>query len=629
MIAYVNKLLYLCRMFIREIKKKNTSQGKVFYQYQLAQTSRIDGKVKQSQILYIGSDVELRDKKVRQEVLEQLQSKIFEQALLSVNYSIVSERLAEKYYQKYLIKYKTNPTDNKIITPTYDKDTDFQLVDFKNINIENNKTFGSENLCKQIAEKLDFDTCFRNIGFSDKENKLAQISIISRAIFASSEFKTVQYLRDNSSLKSLFNMADINISHQSLYKISDKLCANKTTIDKFLYSKILDIFNLKDSLVIYDLSNTHFEGRKENSNIAQFGRNKQKRNDCKQVVFTGVINSAGFIRHSRVYKGNTPDTATLKEMINDLERHNDNTKNKTIVMDAGFATEENLEFLNERDYKYVCVSRQRLKDDKINSIKSKHTVEDRLGNNIELAIFEQEKYNDTWMYVKSDQKRIKEESMTIKLCDRFEQELQSIANALDKKGGTKKIEKVWERIGRCNHKHKIVSGRYIIEVKEEKGKASQMSWEKKLPKKKSDNKHGVYFIRTNIDNQTEQMLWETYNTVRDVEASFKCLKSDLHIRPIHHQKDYRIEGHIYQTILAYQLVNSIRHMLKIKQINHSWTSITRIMNTQTLQDVVVPMKTKTLKITSSSKPIEEVIEIYNATKTKSGIERKQKYVVYH
>ncbi len=125
------------------------------------------------------------------------------------------------------------------------------------------------------------------------------------------------------------------------------------------------------------------------------------------------------------------------------------------------------------------------------------------------------------------------------------------------------------------------------------------------------------------------MLWETYNIVRAVESSFKCLKSDLHIRPVHHQKDERVEAHIYQTILAYQLVNSIRYMLKDKQINHSWTNILRIMNTQSLQDVVVPMKTKTLKITSSSKPIEKVIEIYKATNTKSAIKRKQKYVVYH
>ncbi len=616
-------------MFIRQVKKKNTKQGKIFYQYQLVQASRINGAVKQSQVLYLGSEPELFDKQTRLEVLEQLQSRIFKQKLLHNNYSNTSQKLTELYYQKYLIKYGDYAPDNKIVIPVLDSNVDFQPVDIKNLNIENNKTFGSENLCKQIAEKLDLASCFKKLGFDDMENKLAQISIISRAIFSSSEYRTAQYLRDNSSLKSLFNISDVEISHQNLYKISDKLYENKTETDKYLYNKILDVFNIDDSIVIYDLSNTHFEGRKENSKIAKYGRNKQKRNDCKQVVFTGIINSSGFIRHSRIYEGNKADIATIEDMITDLEAHNNNTKGKIIVMDAGFASEENLKFLDDNGYKYICVSRQRLNDDVINKIESKHIVQDRLGNNIELAVFDHPKFNDTWMYVKSHQKRIKEESMTIKLCDRFEQELQAMANGLHKKGTTKKIEKVWERIGRCKERNRNVSGRYNIDVMEQNGKASEIKWTKKQAKAKSDNKHGVYFIRTNIETPTEKMLWNTYNIVREVEASFRCLKSDLHIRPVHHQKDDRIESHIYLTTLAYQLVNSIRHMLKDKDINHSWTNIVRIMNTQSLQDVVLPMKTKTLKITTSSKPIQPALEIYKATDTKSMIIRKQKYVVYH
>jgi hypothetical protein len=616
-------------MFIRQVKKKNTKQGKIFYQYQLVQASRIDGAVKQSQVLYLGSEPELHDKQTRLEVLEQLQSKIFKQKLLHNNYPKTSQKLTELYYQKYLIKYGDDTPDNKIVIPVSDSNVDFQPVDIKNLNIENNKTFGCENLCKQIAEKLDLASCFKKLGFDSMENKLAQTSIISRAIFSSSEYRTAQYLRDSSSLKDLFKISDVEISHQNLYKMSDKLYENKTEIDKYLYGKILDVFNIDDSIVIYDLSNTHFEGRKENSKIARYGRNKQKRNDCKQVVFTGIINSSGFIRHSRIYEGNKADIATIEDMITDLEAHNSNTKGKIIVMDAGFASEENLKFLDDNGYKYICVSRQRLNDDVINKIESKHVVEDRLGNNIELAVFDHSKFNDTWMYVKSHQKRIKEESMAIKLCDRFEQELQAMADGLHKKGTTKKIEKVWERIGRCKERNRNISGRYIIDVMGQNGKASEIKWTKKQAVAKTDNKHGVYFIRTNIENPTEQMLWDTYNIVREVEASFRCLKSDLHIRPVHHQKDDRIESHIYLTTLAYQLVNSIRHMLKDKGINHSWTNIIRVMNTQSLQEIVLPMKTKTLRITSSSKPIQSALEIYKATDTKSMIKRKQKYVVYH
>ena len=84
-------------------------------------------------------------------------------------------------------------------------------------------------------------------------------------------------------------------------EVADKLYEHKDLIDQFLYKRIVDLFDIKDSLVIYDLSNTYFEGRKASSKIAKYGKSKEKRNDCKQVVFTGVINTQGFIRYSKIY----------------------------------------------------------------------------------------------------------------------------------------------------------------------------------------------------------------------------------------------------------------------------------------------------------------------------------------
>ena len=74
-------------------------------------------------------------------------------------------------------------------------------------------------------------------------------------------------------------------------------------------------------------------------------------------------------------------------------------------------------------------------------------------------------------------------------------------------------------------------------------------------------------------------MWNVYNTVREVESTFRCLKTDLQLRPVHHQKDGRIESHLYLAILAYQLVNTIRFMLKEKGITSDWRNIVRIMNT--------------------------------------------------
>ena len=120
-----------------------------------------------------------------------------------------------------------------------------------------------------------------------------------------------------------------------------------------------------------------------------------------------------------------------------------------------------------------------------------------------------------------------------------------------------------------------------------------------------------------------------YNTVREVEATFRVLKTDLQLRPVHHQKDERVESHLYLAILAYQLVNTIRYMLKENGITSDWRNIVRIMNTQSIQSIIFNNETKKFCVRKPSKPIKEALDIYQATNTKSMVPDKKKYVVYH
>jgi len=248
---------------------------------------------------------------------------------------------------------------------------------------------------------------------------------------------------------------------------------------------------------------------------------------------------------------------------------------------------------------------------------------------VELKIITPKGYSDTWMYVQSDAKSKKEESMNDKLTQRFEEDIVVIKDALSKKGGTKLINKVWERIGRVKQKHNRVSSRYDIYVTQKGGKATDLRFVKKKTKVNEDKQKGVYFIRTNYENLNEKELWNIYNTIREVEATFRTLKSDLNIRPVHHQKDDRIESHIYLTLLAFQLVNTIRHMLKEKGINHDWNNILRIMNTHTIQTIILPTDKKVIHLRKPAKPMKEVQQIYEATNSKKSQMAVKKYVVYH
>lgn len=617
-------------MFIREVKKQRSKDSKVFYQYTLAQATRVEGKVKQRAVLYLGSDPLLKDKESRTIVLNILKAKIFnQQELFPSKAPKPLVYLALSYFEKYRIKYGEDTQAGASLPPPVEK-AEFHNIDIEGLQVDDVKTFGAEHLCKQVLDKLGLNKFLTSLGMGTKQVKKALISIAARALFCASEHKTAQILQTNSELLNCFKFNE-EITHKQLYAISDMLYEAKEKIDHFLYGRVSDMFSLHDKLVIFDISDTYFETRETGSKIARYGRSKEKRNDCPLVVFTGVINAQGFIRHSRIYEGNKADSATLADMIQELEKNTLPGSKPTLVMDAGIATEDNLALVQQKGYRYVCVSPIRLNDYQLDhSVKKTVQLTDREKNKVELAVFHPQDYDDTWLYVQSEAKKAKEQSMDKKLKDRFCEELTAIREGLHKKGGTKKTEKVWERIGRIKERHSRVWSGYEITLVENKGKITGIRWQEKAAKKdKEDKSNGVYFIRTNYKDPTEKELWNIYNTIREVEATFRCLKSDLNIRPVHHQKDQRIEAHIYLTILAYQLVNTIRYMLKKENIHHDWKNITRIMNTQTIQTVVLPTDKKTIHLRKPARPIKEAQQIYNATNCSSTQSAIKKYVVYH
>lgn len=615
-------------MFIREVKKQHGPEANTFYQYNLVQTSRIDGKVKQRVILYLGSNPLLRDKENRKAILNLLKARIFKQPqLFPDNASKDLKKLAESFYEKYKAKYGDDPGAGASTPPGSDN-SEFHNTDVQGIEVEDVRNFGPENLCCQVLEKLQLRECLAGVGFSKEAINKALIAIASRAIYGSSEYKTSGILARNSELNNLYDVEEA-LSHKQLYHIADKLYEHKSAIDDFLYKRITNMFDLQDRLVIFDISNTYFESAKANSQIARYGRSKEKRNDAPLVVFTGVINQEGFIRHSRIYEGNKADLTTLKDMIADMEEHSSSHSKKTIVMDAGIATEDNLSLIREKGYDYVCVAREQLENYTVSDSDKTKVFTDRDKNQVELSILQPEDKGDTWMYVRSQAKAHKEHSINDKLGQRFEEELESIRASLFKKGGTKKTDKVWERIGRAKQKHSSVAGLYRITDNQEDGKVTELKWEKVYKPAKADKEKGIYFIRTSYQDPGEKQLWDIYNTIREVESTFRCLKRDLNIRPVFHQNDERVESHVYLTILAYQLVNTIRYMLSRQGIHYDWDNIVRILSTQTIQTLEIPTNEKTIHIRKPAKPNEEVKNIYDATNCTESQPSVRKFVVYH
>ena len=595
-------------MFIKTIVKTDKKTGKRYDYYRLCESYRLSGKPRHRTIITLGSLEKLEFKEERKLLADRI-----EDMLKGTNSLFLDtekphiENYAKKFYSKIVSQKLYDVKKNKYQEQS-DYSSDYQNIDLNSLITENAKEIGAEWLVSQAIKQLEIDKMLKDQGFEEKQIKIAVAHIISRCVYPASENMTANWINENSGLLELPGFENLKINKNHLYEISRKLYSVKDQAEEFLSSKTNELFDLQDTVILYDLTNTYFEGVKKYSNLAAFGRSKEKRSDARLISLALVVNVFGFVKYSKIYAGNISDGSTLKKTISDLEdRRVDKSAKPVIAMDAGFSSEANIEFLKENGYDYISVSRKKLKDYTLEKDETNQVIiYDKRKGEIKLSKVNT-KGDETILYVKSENKVKKENSMVDKIGERFEQGLQEIKLALSKKGGTKKEEKVHQRIGRLREKYKSVHNQYSIETVSNNGKVTSMKW-KKVKNKKLFS--GIYFIRTSL-NDSEENLFKIYNTLTEIEASFRVLKTDLSLRPVYHQTDKNTLAHINLGILAYQVVSSIRYQLKQKDIHYDWRNIVRIMNTQkTVTNSMKNKKGQKIIIRTCSLPTVKAKQIY-------------------
>jgi hypothetical protein len=75
-------------------------------------------------------------------------------------------------------------------------------------------------------------------------------------------------------------------------------------------------------------------------------------------------------------------------------------------------------------------------------------------------------------------------------------------------------------------------------------------------------REGTYLLRSNLTDHDPAELWKHYIQLTEIEQAFKEIKNDLSIRPIYHQKEDRIESHIFVSFLSYCLQVTLKQRLK-------------------------------------------------------------------
>jgi len=397
-----------------------------------------------------------------------------------------------------------------------------RMVNMDTLQHSNAREIGAENIAYQTWEKLQLTPLLLSHGYTPEQAMLAATQVVSRAVYPASELKTVRWIKENSAVCELTGYDPDKVTKDRLYQSALHLYRTKDVLEKHLSKRTNELFDLEDKIILYDLTNTYFEGEKRNSQLAKFGRSKEKRSDARLVVLALVVNIEGFIKYSSILEGNIADSATLSAMIEKLASHTCRGP-AVVVLDAGIATEENLKLIQAKGYKYLCVSRTRLRDYQYVPGRLTTFLDTKSNQTIRLRSVTTEKNTDYYLEVKSPSKEKKEEGMKLQFEKRFEQELQKINAALHSKGGVKKSDKVHQRIGRARQKYPSVQHYYDLTVSSEAktGLATDITWKKNADKNLEKNESlGVYFLRTNLDVQEEFVVWNIYNTIREIENAF-------------------------------------------------------------------------------------------------------------
>jgi hypothetical protein len=185
--------------------------------------------------------------------------------------------------------------------------------------------------------------------------------ILGRIISPGSELHTYKWFQNLSSLNEFSNYDLSKTGKESFYIVGDLLFNIKENLEQSLRQNTKSEYKLNDTIYLYDLTNTYFETSKPNSELAKFGRSKEKRNDCPLVTLALVVDKNGFPVYSEIYEGNKSEPATRPEILTKIFANINShviQPSISIAMDRGIATAENLTYLKENNYSYFIIERR-------------------------------------------------------------------------------------------------------------------------------------------------------------------------------------------------------------------------------------------------------------------------------
>ena len=401
-----------------------------------------------------------------------------------------------------------------------------------------------------------------------------KVLVCYRLIDPGSEWRLHRQCYEHSALRDLLG-CDRVLASNTLYRCLDKLVVHKEAFFSFLHERWTRLFDARFDVLLYDLTNTYFEGEAGGQPKARRGHSKEKRTDCPLLTLGLVLDASGFVRRSQVFAGNVREHHTLAEMLDALNA----PRGALVVMDRGIATEDRVQWLREHGYRYLVVSRERTRHF---DAEAAVRIETASSHGVHLHKGLSEDAQEVRLYCFSEERAAKERAIVERFAKRFEDALTKLSEGLSKPRTQKHLDKVWQRIGRLKAQSRGVAQHYDVELDTDNTaqRATAVRFTRRPLAGSMMTHPGVYCLRSNQTDWDETTLWRTYFTLTDLEAVFRSLKSELGLRPIYHHKPIRAEGHLFITVIAYQLVQVLRRRLRESAETASWTTLRRILEGQ-------------------------------------------------
>ena len=568
-------------MFIRQTRTNNIATGENYFTYRLVRGERVAGKVRQITLLNLGLHfaVKQQDWPLLCSRIEQLLHPQADCAPMRCNARL--ERAAQRYVGQLIARAPRaeapdTPADaSKPSAADAQRTALVEQVEIDSLALTQPRSVGVEHVALHAVAELGLVEKLSELGVNGVMRACILGNLIGRIAQPASELATWNWLQAQSALGELLEVDFNGLSHMRLYRASDLLMAHREAIEHHVFATLRTLFSLEETVTLYDLSNTYFEGQAAGNPKAKNGRSKEKRSDCPLLTLGLVLDGSGFVRRSRTFSGNVGENTTLEEMLTGLQA----PAAALVIMDAGIATQANLDWLVAHGYRYLVVRRggaRQFDDAKAVSVETAGGAKLRLHK--ELSADGKEVH----LYCHSAGRQAKETAMVGRFTKGFEQGLQKIVTGLTTPRGEKRYDKLLERIGRLKQKSHGASQHYKLTLStDESGKTvTGLSWEKSLVSGTMATHPGVYCLRSNELAWDEAKLWRTYMMLTDLESVFRSLKSELGLRPVFHSKEDRSDGHLFITVLAYQCVQLLRTKLKTAGINESWASLRQTLCVQ-------------------------------------------------